>query len=76
MFFMETRLDREGFDNHYRELPFLNKFVVKKPNGGGGLALIWKAKVNMEVINFTNHHILVKVVEEDSFAWMLTCFYG
>ena len=37
-FLMETRLDREGFDNHCRELPFLNKFVVKKPNGGDGLA--------------------------------------
>ena len=73
---METRLDKEGFDNHCRELPFINKFVVKKPNGGGGLALIWKAKVNMEVINFKDHHILVKVEEKDSFAWMLTCFYG
>lgn len=49
---------------------------MKKPHGGGGLALIWKAKVKMEVINFTDHHILARVVEEDGFVWILTCFYG
>lgn len=75
-FLMETRLDRDGFDIHCRELPFLNKFIVKKPYGGGGLALIWKSKVTMEVINFTDNHILARVVEDDGFAWMLTCFYG
>ena len=45
-------------------------------NGGGGLALIWNTEVNMEVINFTDNHILARVVEDDEFAWMLTCFYG
>ena len=49
---------------------------MKKPTGGGGLALIWKDEVRLEVINFTEHRILARVVEEDGFAWMLTCFYG
>lgn len=26
-------------------------------------------------MNYTNHHILAKVVEEDGFEWWLTCFY-
>ena len=73
---METCLDREGFDYHCRELPYPNKFIIKKPYGGGGLALIWKTNVQVEVINFTDHHILARVVEEDGFAWMLTYFYG
>nr|XP_023928295.1 uncharacterized protein LOC112039646 [Quercus suber] len=75
-FLMETHLDREGFDYHCRELPFQNKFIVKKPIGGGGLALIWKEEVKLEVINFTELHILARVVEEYGYAWMLTCFYG
>ena len=57
-FLMETRLDREGFKYHCRELPFQNKFIVKKPNGGGGLALIWKTEVQLDVINFTEHLFL------------------
>lgn len=75
-FLMETRLDREGFDYHCKELPFQNKFIVKKPTGGGGLALIWKEEVKLEVINYTEHHILARVVEEVGFEWILTCFYG
>ena len=75
-FLMETRSDREGFNKHCRELPFPNKFIIKKPYGGGGLALTWKNEVKMEVINFTNNHILARVEEEDGFVWMLTCFYG
>ena len=65
---METRLDKEGFKKHGRELPFPNKFIVKKPYSGGDLALLWKSEVKLDVINFTENHILVKVVEENSFA--------
>ena len=85
-FLMETRLDKKGFAKHcrevpfpnkfIREVPFPNKFIVKKPDFGGGLALLWKAEAKIYVINFTKHHILAKVVEEDGFQWYLTCFYG
>jgi len=73
---MKTRLDRDGFQKHCSELPFPNKLIVKKPNFGGGLALIWKAEVQLEVINYTENHILAKVVEDDGFEWFLMGFYG
>ena len=73
---METRLDREGFDWYCRELPYTNKLIIKKPNSGGGLALLWKPEVKLDVINFTDNHVLAKVVEEDGFEWYLTGFYG
>ena len=66
-FLMETWLGKEGFDKLYGELPFPNRIIVKKPNSSGGLALIWKNEVQIELINFTAHHILVKVKEEDGF---------
>ncbi|XP_075650059.1 uncharacterized protein LOC142620589 [Castanea sativa] len=75
-FLMETRLDKEGFDKHGRELPFKNKLIVKKPNSGGGLALLWKPEVQLDVINYTDNHTLAKVVEDDGFEWFLTGFYG
>ena len=75
-FLMETRLDLEGFKNLYGDLPFPNRIVVKYPNSGGGLALIWKRDVQLDVFNFTANHILSKVVEDDGFVWWLTCFYG
>ena len=75
-FLMETRLDKKGFDYFCAYLPFPNRIVVKNPNSGRGIALIWKNDVRMELINYTANHILVKVMEEDSFGWFLSCFYG
>ena len=75
-FLMETWLDKEGFLRLYDNLPFPSRIIVKYPNSGGGLALIWKNDVKLEVINFTANHILTKVKEDDGFEWYLTCFYG
>ena len=41
---------------------------MKKPNSGGGLALLWKEEVTLDFINFTDNHILAKVVEKDGFV--------
>ena len=75
-FLMETQLDKEGFVRLYDNLPFPNRIIVKYSDSGGGLALIWKNGVKLEVINFTANHILAKVKEDDDFEWYLTCFYG
>ena len=52
---METRLDREGISYWCKELPFKNKFVVKKPGLGGGLALLWKEDIGLDVFKFSNN---------------------
>ena len=44
-FLMETRLNKERFDEFCGDLPFTNRFIVKYPNAGGGLALLWKGDV-------------------------------
>ena len=59
----------------YDNLPFPNRIIVKHPDSRGGLALIWKTDVQMEVINFTANHVLAKAKEVDGFEWFLTSFY-
>ena len=73
---METRLDKEGFDGLCGDLPFPNRFIVKYLDSGGGLALIWKNEVHLDVVNYTANHILAKIVGEDGFVWFLSGFYG
>ena len=75
-FLMETRLDKEGFNGFYGDLSFPNHFVVKYPNAGGGLALLWKGDVQLYVVNYMTNHILAKVVEDNGFVWFLWGFYG
>lgn len=40
---------------------------MKKPDWGGGLALLWKKGMDVQVINSTDNHILVKVVKVNGF---------
>ena len=75
-FLMESRLDKDGFENLYGNLPYQNKIIMKHPNSGRGLALLWKNSITLEVINYTVNHVLAMVMEEDGFKWFLTCFYG
>ena len=75
-FLMETRLDREGINHWCKELPFKNCFVVKKPGHGGGLALLWKEDIGVDVFKFLDNQISVTVTESDGFQWVLTSFYG
>ncbi|XP_030924482.1 uncharacterized protein LOC115951403 [Quercus lobata] len=75
-FFMETRLDKDGFVNLYSNLPFNNKIIVKHPDAGGGLAFLWKNTINLEIINYTANHVLAVVTEEDGFRLFLIGFYG
>ena len=64
-FLMETRLDNEGFNSLYGNLPFQNKIIVKHLDGGEGLDFLWKNDVKLEVINYTANHVLARVTEED-----------
>ena len=75
-FLMETRLDKDGFEDLYSNLPLQNKIIVKHPNAGGGLAFLWKKTINLEVIHYIANYVLAVVTEEDGFRWFLTCFYG
>ena len=67
-FLIETRLDKEGFKKLYDDLPSPNRIIAKNLDSGGGIALIWKNEVSLDVINFTANHVLAKVVEEDGFV--------
>ena len=75
-FLMETWLDIEGIKYWCRELPYKNKFAVKNPGGGGGLAMLWKEDIRLEVFKFSANQISAWVTESDGFRWLLTGFYG
>ena len=62
-FLMETRLEKDGFENLYSNLPFNNKIIVKHPDAGGGLAFLWKNTINLEIINYTANHVLAVLIE-------------
>ncbi|KAG6624127.1 hypothetical protein CIPAW_16G004600 [Carya illinoinensis] len=77
VFLMETKQLTKKFDAIKRKLGFIGCFVVDARGCSGGLALLWNQDVNLEVLNFTQHHISVWLMSDDGVRkWMLTGFYG
>ena len=73
---METRLDKEGIKYWCKELPYKNYFVIKKLGLDGGLALLWKEDIRLDVFKFSDNQISLMMTENDGFQWVLTGFYG
>ena len=65
---MERVRDRQGF---------ANGLVVPSLGRSGGLALLWKREVNLNIKSFNNFHIDAIVTEVNtSLEWRITGFYG
>ena len=75
-FLMETKLDRKGINYWCKELPYKNRFVVKKPSLGGRFALMWKEDIGLDVFKFSDNQISATMTESDGFQWVMTSFYG
>ena len=58
------------------KLGFQNAFVVPSIGRSGGLALLWKREVTLEIRNFTTHHIDSHILHGNDSRWKLTGFYG
>ena len=56
-FLVETQLDIEGIKQWCSELPYKNRFDVKKLGSGGGLAMLWKEDIKLDVFKFSENQI-------------------
>lgn len=55
----------------------MSNMIARSCEGkSGGLALLWKKDVNIELRNLSRYHINVEVIEGDGFRWRFTGIYG
>lgn len=55
---------------------FANGLIVPSVGRSGGIALLWKREINLEVKSYTRYHIDAVILEADSgYGWRLTGFY-
>ena len=76
MFLSETWSSKEHMKWVRDRILFYRCFIVPSNNRGGGLALLWKKKVDVWVDSFSNYHIDSIVHGGSKNAWRLTGFYG
>ena len=77
VFMMETKLRQRKMEKIRCSLGFHNLFVVDSIGKSGGLALLWKEEVGLEIQNYRRRHIqaIVKNPVGDR-LWKFTGFYG
>lgn len=77
VFLMETKLSKEEMTNKKYMLGFIKGLIVASNGSKGGLALLWKKEVIVDVKTFGLWHIDVEVGEANgSGKWRFTRFYG
>jgi len=63
VFLMETKSNSEVIEKVRKKIQFAHKFVVPRPNQDGGLALLWKEEIKVDVQTSSDNHIDVVVDE-------------
>ena len=75
-FCCETKLLARQVESVCRDFNFENCFAVDRTGMGGGLALIWRAEVNVSITSYSSHHIDALVCSESGLRWRCTGIYG
>lgn len=55
---------------------FAQCFSVDRIGHSGGLAILWKQNVDCEVMSYSQNHVDVCFLDNNTAYWRLTCFYG
>ena len=76
VFLMETKLEKIPMERIGRKMQFNNIFVVPCVNMAGGLALLWREEINLDIQTYSDCHIDAFINHGVDDAWRLTGFYG
>ena len=66
VFLLETKMMIAEMKKLKMKLGFVNGLYVQRQGRGGGLAMYWRKKVNLEIKSYSRYHIDAVVVEEGS----------
>ena len=77
VFLMETKFEVDEMARIKRKFERQQGLVVPCVNRGGGLALLWKSSLKVDIQTYSPRHIDAVITEaEGSLQWRFTGFYG
>ena len=77
VFLMETRFNVTEKDEIKRKIERQQGLLVPSVRRGGGLALLWKRTMKVDILTYSPRHIDAIVIEEQGKKkWRFTGFYG
>ena len=77
VFLSETKIKKKAMEKVMEKINFVNGLIMPQKGRGGGLALLWKREVDLEIIGYSRNFIDAIITEQDlGFRWRITGFYG
>ena len=76
VFLMETKLEKIPMERIGRKVQFNNIFVMPHVNMAGGLALLWREEINLDIQTYFDRHIVAFIYHGVDDTWRLIGFYG
>ena len=76
VFLSDTKLRKWSMERKKMSIGFANGLVIPSHGKSGGLALLWRKEINVDVQSFSDRHIDAIVTEDRGFKWRITGFYG
>ena len=76
VFIAETWTDEARLTLVQDKMKFKNKFVARRRNKAGGLAIFWKEDFDLNIVTFSKNHIDTIVNKSKDDEWRFTGFYG
>lgn len=59
------------------KINFVNGLIVPKEGRGGGLGMLWKREVDLEIMGYSRYFIDVVITEQSlGFRWRIAGLYG
>lgn len=76
MFLSKMKLKKRSMKKRKRNVGFINGLIVPSMGRSGGLALLWRKDITVDIQSYSNRHIDAIVTEDSGFKWQITGFYG
>jgi len=76
LFLSETLVHRKKIEAFRYVLGFAFCFLVDHTGRSGGLALFSRPSINCNLVNYSNNHITVEIIDHILGVWRLTGYYG
>ena len=76
LFLMETKQSMDKMRRLQADLPYRCMVPIPSVQRSGGLALLWKEKMDLHVQTYSPNHIDALIYTDGNPTWRLTSFYG
>jgi exonuclease III len=76
LFLSETLVYKNKIEELRYVLGFNFSFSVDRIGRSGGLAMFWRSSLNCQLLDYSQNHISVEVIDTDRGNWRLTGYYG